>query len=103
MVADILIGFSSPRSVGELICLQHLGKLLRALIEVILKEPGSMRELRAIMQVSHLLFSFDGNRKVYLASEIDQHRVWQNHEAWKLCLQKTITLKFHEAVEQLQK
>ena len=54
------------------------------------------------MQAAHLVYYTSeeegGTRKVYLTREIEEHRIWQNIEAWMLCIQKTVNMKFHDAV-----
>jgi len=54
------------------------------------------------MQVSQLLFYFQGSRKVFLSSEIESHPLWQNSEMWQICVSKIINYKFHEAIRQME-
>lgn len=50
-----------------------------------------------------MLFYFEGSRKVTLSNEIEEHKIWANSETWKVCLQRVINQKFHDAVKQLEK
>lgn len=84
-------------------CLQAVGKVIKALLDVISKEYAtSNKDLHAIMQVSQLLFYFQGSRKVFLSSEIEQHKLWQNSEMWQICVSKIINYKFHEAIRNME-
>jgi hypothetical protein len=40
--------------------------------------------------------------KVFLNAYINEHEVWQDVEVWRLCLQRLINLKFHDAVKAQQ-
>jgi len=80
-----------------------MGFALRAILDIIIKEKGiGMRELYCVMQASHVFYHIQekDNRKVCLTTEVDQHRIFQSYEAWRLCIQKTINMKFHDAVNQ---
>jgi hypothetical protein len=59
------------------------------------------------MHVQQLLFTFRedaGGRltKIYLNAYIQDHEIWQDVEVWRLCLQRHINLKFHDAVKSIQ-
>ena len=62
-----------------------------------------LKDLNAILQVSQMLFYFEGSRKIILSSEIESHKIWESSETWKICLQRVINYKFHDAVKQLEK
>ena len=36
--------------------------------------------------------------RVYLTQYLNDHGVWQEHNVWKVCIQKIINQKFHEAI-----
>lgn len=81
-----------------------MGLFLRAFLDVIIKErQTSLKELHSVLQVALMLFYFEGNRKVVLCSEIEKHKVWDDSETWKACLQRVINQKFRDAVDQLEK
>ena len=110
-LAEFLQAFSSPRCVVNEECLQMLGQLVRVVLDELwrTKENSSLKELNSVMHASQLLFTFkneaqklgSGTRsiKVYLSLYIDDHEIWQDVKIWRLCLQRLINLKFHDAVK----
>lgn len=81
-----------------------LSKTALALLDVLVKDvSNSHTDLYAIIISSHNLFYFEGNRKCFLTSEIDKHKLWRDPEMWRMCVQKIINFKFHEALKNLEK
>lgn len=107
--SDFLMAFTSPRSIRDEKCLEMLGDIIKVVIDLLIEEKdnSNMKELISIMHCSQLLFTFkeDGGAggrmtKVFLNSYISEHEIWQDVEVWRLCLQRLINLKFHDAVKQ---
>ena len=108
-----MMSFTSPRNLNNEECLVQLGKTCQTVLNILWndKENSSLRELNSIMQASQLLFVFrhetvtgmKGTQqrlvKVFLSSYFDDHEIWQDVKVWRLCLQRLINVKFHDAVK----
>lgn len=88
-----------------------LGEIVKFVIDLLYEEKDNqnLKELNSIMHVSQLLFTFKedsaaGNRltKVFLNAYINEHEIWQDADIWRLCLQRLINMKFHDAVKAQQ-
>lgn len=106
--ADFLQAISSPRSVRDEKCLEQLGEIAKTVIDLLYEEKDNqnLKELNSIMHASQLFFTFrddnaSGNRltKVFLSAYIIEHEIWQDENIWRLCLQRIINAKFHDAVK----
>ena len=85
-----------------------LGEIVKFVIDLLYEEKDNqnLKELNSIMHASQLLLTFKedsaaGNRltKVFLNAYINEHEIWQDEDIWRLCLQRLINMKFHDAVK----
>ena len=104
VAAELFLSFMTPRKIQDKDCFQTLGQLCCRWLDVLLNEQsGTLKDLNAVLQISQMLFHFEGIRKVILSNEIVSHKIWENSETWKVCLQRMINQKFHDAVKQLER
>lgn len=86
-VVEFFNAFQAPRRIQYQSCFEAVGIVCRSLLDNLNQDyENSLKELYALMVVSQMLFYMDGNRKIHLSTEIDQHPVWQDIEIWKMCL-----------------
>lgn len=53
------------------------------------------------MHLSLQVYMQDRNKKVYLATEVEQHRIWQNIGMWSGSLKITIDNKIAEQIKNM--
>lgn len=103
-VADYLKTINSPKVVENANALKTLGEILKYLLTAYVHEKDENYKviysiLHCSQQIMHLKEGDNNDKtRVYLTHYLSDHGIWQEHNVWKVCIQKIINQKFHEAI-----
>lgn len=81
--------------------LKTLGEILKySLTAFIHDKDDNYKIVYAILHSSQFIFHSNdiSQPKVYLTSLLNDHGLWQETQVWKVCIQKLLNHKFHEAI-----